>query len=255
MKLFNASKSVVFTLLLNFFVILSVCTQTLGSEILKREVLWLSGFTMPDLLEDTVEINSQADLSKLLLAPWYSEIRVIHTQMPSINSFSNSSQYLEHATDKTRTLYDHEMSSFLVLAKMSRATELLISAKGAKKSYLPKQILTQRLPELWPKELAFETSTKEAERNIKNTNIKFWGDINKQTSFEKNTDEQATYYHDGGQQVITLVGLGDFDNNGIEDLLVSSQETVEGGTYFNLRLFVLSVTPEGEWYLVNEHVF
>ena len=38
----------------------------------------------------------------------------------------------------------------------------------------------------------------------------------------------------------------------IEDVFILSRDQVEGGNYFNMRLFILSVNSQGNWKLIKE---
>lgn len=64
---------------------------------------------------------------------------------------------------------------------------------------------------------------------------------------------RAEYRIEGGLQALSVLGLGDFNGDGREDLLASVRDTVEGGSYFNLRLFVLTVTEGGNWQMEAEY--
>jgi len=45
---------------------------------------------------------------------------------------------------------------------------------------------------------------------------------------------------EGFSQMLLLWGRGDFNGDGIEDLLVQSLDMLTGGTYRSMRLFVLT---------------
>ena len=52
---------------------------------------------------------------------------------------------------------------------------------------------------------------------------------------------QASYHHhEGGTQELALVAKGDFNGDGIEDMLITSRDSVEGGSYRAIRLFLLT---------------
>jgi len=48
------------------------------------------------------------------------------------------------------------------------------------------------------------------------------------------------------------MGRGDFNVDGLEDVLISSRDSVEGGSYFDFGLFTLSVNEKGKWQLIEE---
>jgi len=55
---------------------------------------------------------------------------------------------------------------------------------------------------------------------------------------EKGTDE-VIVIGDGFREQLIVWGRGDFDNNGTEDLLVQTFDTITEGTYRNTRLYLL----------------
>ncbi len=61
----------------------------------------------------------------------------------------------------------------------------------------------------------------------------------------------TVYFHDGGYQEVEILGNGDANNDGIEDVFIVVRDYVEGGNYFNMRLFVLSVNAKGSWELIK----
>jgi len=219
----------------------------------KYSVTWSEGYQMPELLSESISIKKQSDLKKLLTAPWYAKITVINAKTPGEEKLSNCSQYLLEATDKIRTLRENEMSPFLEFVVMCRATEALINAKEPLKSSLPGNFLNKTMPDKFPKVMAFQVSEKEITKSMSNRHLRYWGDINKNLSFEAVSKNKVKFSGQGGEQEIALVGRGDLNHDGDEDVLLSSRETVEGGSYFNYRLFALSVSEKGEWLLIKEY--
>jgi len=135
---------------------------------------------------------------------------------------------------------------------MCRPTKLLLNAKPPEKSNIPNDFLNKSMPENFPVEIAFQTSTREAERNANDKSKRYWSDINQNLQFEAISKDRVKFFDDGGSQNISLVGRGDFNADGLEDVLISSRDSVEGGSYFNFRLFALSVNEKGEWQLIEE---
>ncbi|MCF6325363.1 MAG: hypothetical protein L3J89_13760 [Gammaproteobacteria bacterium] len=135
---------------------------------------------------------------------------------------------------------------------MCRSTQLLFNAKNPEKSNIPGDFLNEFMPEKFPSALAFQTSTREAGKNANDKSKRYWNDINQNLQFEAISKDRVKFFNDGGTQNISLVGRGDFNTDGLEDVLISSRDSVEGGSYFNFRLFALSVNEKGEWQLIEE---
>ncbi len=214
-------------------------------------ISWYPGFTMQELLSSPGSpINQPSDLPRLINAPWYAEIHVTATKTGEA-LFSSCKDYIEKASKATRTIKDNEMSAYLEFATMCDATQLLVTSKKSEETFLPNDFLNTDTPKIWPKEIAFQISTEESRRNALNPRRTTWADVTPVLKYEKKSDTLSVYFLNGGYQEINIIGKGDFNRDGIEDILVLSKDYVEGGNYFNMRLFVLSVNADGHWQLIN----
>jgi len=231
---------------------ISGCSEKPPENKLHYSVSWSSEYQMVELLSKAVPINEQKDLQGVLDAPWYAEISVVNTKSSENTSFANCSGYLSEVTKKTHALRDNEINAFLEFAMMCRSTKLLLNAKSPEKSNIPNDFLNKSMLENFPVEIAFQTSTREAEKNANDKSKKYWSDINQNLQFEAISKDRVKFFDDGGFQNISLVGRGDFNSDGFEDVLISSRDSVEGGSYFNFRIFILSVNEKGEWQLIEE---
>lgn len=214
-------------------------------------VSWSSGYKMEVLLSEPIIIRDRNDLQKALSAPWYAEMTVLGTKSSKEILLKNCKSYLSLATEKTHPLRENEISAFLELAMMCRSTELLLNAKIPVKSNIPNDFINEFLPEKLPATIAFQTSTAEAKKNAIDRTKKYWSDINQRLKYKAISTEKAKYSGSSGVQTIALVGKGDFNGDGLEDILINSRDVVDGGSYFNLRLFALSVDEEGKWQLIQ----
>lgn len=214
-------------------------------------VTWSSGFTMPSLLASAdVTLNNISDLPKLINAPWYAEIEVKKTKLGE-SVFSSCRDYFDKAGPSTRTKRDNEMSAYLEFKIMCEATRLLLNANNSKESFLPDNILNKDVAKFWPKQIALQTSAERAKRIAHNAKLRTWQDVTPIVNVEKNSKTKSTYFHNGGYQEVEMLGYGDANNDGVEDAFIVVRDYVEGGNYFNIRLFVLSLNAKGNWALIN----
>lgn len=210
-----------------------------------------SGFQMPDLVSNDIPLNGQEDMADLINTDWYSSIDVINTRS-SGDSIANCREYFVEATPETRALRESEMNAFLELAMMCRATALLRDGADADVSYLPDVVIGDFSPKAFPAAVALETSETESEKRSDDLDANRWSDVNSGFSTEKISANKVDFRHDAGIQQLDLIGRGDFSGDGVEDVLITSRDSVEGGSYFNLRLFVLSVDSDGAWRVIEE---
>lgn len=218
-------------------------------------VSWSSGYRMADLLSEPRTVEKQQDLQGFLDASWYAEMPVTGTKSSDRATFSNCKTYLSEATERTHTLRENQINAFLEIAAMCRATDVLLKATAARLSNIPDEFFNRRTPEKFPVALALEISETESARHERDESVEHWGDVNKQHRIEPISNDQVKFHHDAGMQHLALVGRGDFNGDEVEDLLISSRDSVAGGSYFNIRLFALSVDTKGQWQLIEEFTY
>lgn len=239
-------------LLATLFIITPGCSDSSTDSQQGYPVSWSSGYHMTDLLSEPVTVEKQQDLQSLLEAPWYAEIQVTGAKSSERATFSNCKTYLSEVTEKTHTLRENEINAFLEIAAMCRATQVLLKATAPNRSNIPDKFFNPSTPEKFPVALALSISETESLRHAQDESIRHWGDVNKNYQFEPISNIQARFHNGADIQQLALLGRGDFNDDGVEDLLISSRDSVVGGSYFNIRLFALSVDAEGEWQLIKE---
>ena len=72
-----------------------------------------------------------------------------------------------------------------------------------------------------------------------------WPDIDKSLTASAEGPDQIKVEGDGFRERLILWGRGDFNGDGMEDLLVQSLDTLTEGTYRNTRLFILTRKSAG----------
>ena len=142
------------------------------------------------------------------------------------------------------------MPAFLELSVMCRSVAVLLNAQESRQSNIPNHFINQDLPEKFPWAVALQTSVTETKKKSLEGAGKYWGDLNNVT-YRPISEGKVRYLSQSGTQTIEEIGRGDFNHDGLEDVLVTSRDAVTGGSYFNLRLFALSVDRKGQWFLVQ----
>lgn len=210
-------------------------------------VSWYPGYRMSQLLAKPIQPASTSDLAEINRRNWYSEAEVIFDEINPKEKFTLSScnDYLARSARshlRLRTVKPSDNGPFMVIALMCRATQLMQTAKKAERSFLEVIHFDENLPKLLPKAIAMVISGSERARIDADKSIKSWNDVNPIIKVEKLGPFQARYHDDsGGRQELALVAKGDFDGDGTEDMLITSRNNVEGGSYFAIRLFLLTL--------------
>ncbi|EIY6411503.1 hypothetical protein MNF40_004534 [Vibrio parahaemolyticus] len=233
--------------LLMVMILISSC-----SSVKKMPVSIENGFMLSSLLSDNIEIGNVNDVSKLIKGKWYTDILVRGLDSKVI-SFSSCDDYFNFPVYETKLINEYDVNAYLELRVMCDAANLLRLAKPSKYTYLFPPILNVDTPDVWPKQVSFFTSSMESKRNNQNSDLKYWSDVTSIISVKKNSEFSATYYHSSGYQEVDIVGKGDLNDDDVEDLIVVIRDHVRDGSYFNIRLLVLSVDRNQKWSLLSEY--
>jgi len=217
-------------------------------------VQWFPGFTMAEQLAKKVPVHSQHDVQALLDKPWYSPIKLINVQTELVFSADRCNQILP-AIKQLATYRPYESRPYLYLAAMCVATEAIAKARPAKYSALSTFKLDADFPQQVPKNLALMISGSEKQRILQNREIVSWAQAETVKFVSKEGKHQAKYAMDGAYQEVSLIARGDFNHDGIEDLLLFAQAHVVGGTYTAYRLFwITRINAKSPITLIREYI-
>ncbi|MBR0565094.1 hypothetical protein J5J83_03055 [Azoarcus sp. L1K30] len=208
---------------------------------------------MANLLLEKSAVASQRDLSRLLSERWYASIDIDTGKTEEGNSINNCNDLFSIWKSDLHAQRESENNAFLEIKVMCLATRLLAEAKPAQRSRIPASPLDAALPDHAPKAFAMITSQTEWQDIQRDPNVAHWGDVYPITRIDKESEFRTAFYSDGGVQTLAILGHGDINGDSWDDILVAIKDTVEGGDYFNLRLFVLSMTAQGQWEVVAEY--
>lgn len=208
---------------------------------------------MSQYFKEPLDIKSQKDLSKAISAPWYADFSVIREKNSSEMSIGTCEKFF---SEKDASLYaakESEAAAFMGLTAMCQAVNILKEAKPAVKTYIGSSLINELTPDKLPKEFAFLVSSSEESSARKDPSIQFWGDINKDLVATIVSEYQSTYLNAEAQQAIDILGRGDFDGDGIEDVLVAIKSAAVGGSFSDERIFALKNSTGKRWELVGKH--
>lgn len=222
---------------------------TLDAAVVGSPVEWFEGYKMGQYLHDPKRIEKSADIRSALAAPWYGEFAMAD----GAGVLASCADYLQvkgsalHAVDPT------DEAPFMVLTRMCDASAAILEAKPAEQSHLNNIKFDATLPKALPIEFVLVTSVVDRGRLLNKYPRAHWGDVEEITAVETCGAHCAVYSSAGAKQEVRLVARGDFDSDGISDILVSSLDSLEDGTYSALRLFLLTRRQkDGELELLRE---
>lgn len=208
-------------------------------------VTWYSGYKMPELLEESVTVSGISDIRLLSNKKWYSAFTLTNPAVSTVEfTLDTCADALKHAGDQLETIPARDNSAFHEMQVMCSATKIIADAKPSKQTFWQKLIFDNKLPGMLPAQLAMVISETESLKISNDKKIKFWSQVNNISGVETIDPMHVTYKHEGGSQEIELVAKGDFNGDGIEDMLLTSRDSVEGGSYTAIRLFALTKLSE-----------
>ena len=244
----HCTRAIALSLLLS---VLGCTTTTASEKINDKEVTWESGFRLSALLATPITANHVEDISTLITAPWYDYFTFDDNKNNKVHVYSCQDYFSNENNGLILENYN-DINPFLTLNVQCEAAKYLIDTQPSQVTYLPISPLDKALPLALPKEIALQTSTNEYKRTMSDETLTFWGDIRPIIRFESISDSKAIYHFDGGYQEIEIVGRGDVNHDKVEDLIIVIRDSLEGGSYFNLRLFILSFNKNREWSVIEE---
>lgn len=125
------------------------------------------------------------------------------------------------------------------------AVRALVGASSPKQDYLGKFLLDEKLIRALPAELAFQIS-RDDERKVASIKShggslgEFLGKVTLKALGPPEDREMIVRDDSGGSQLLSVLAEGDFDHDGINDVLISSSNSVTGGSYHAVYLYVVS---------------
>jgi len=234
---------------------LTACAEKIPKQLANTlPVKVYSGLQLGALLNQAITSNNVADIKTMLNKDWYSAVNVKSLKLPgSTYAIKSCTEYFKLVDKALTTVRENESSAFAEFVLMCQAAKVIIEAKPSKHSFLDDLKFDKKLPNKLPKQIAMVISTTESKRLNENSKLVSWGDVNKINKVDVINNVKAIYHHQGSTQEIELMAKGDFNNDGIEDMLVSSRDSVVGGSYNALRVYqVTKLNHQAGLEVINE---
>ena len=245
-----------FSLLLVFTTASCSAHQALTEKNAGFRVQWYKGYTMPQFLAQAIEVKTQADLAGLLDKNWYDKFRVRSNEKAPIIDLSSCKDYFDVKQKPLWPVNESENSAFMQLVMMCLATRAISKAIPSHISTFKKLVFDKNLPKRLPAKMAMFTSTTEEQHILGNKAIKHMAQVYKIVKVKNHSRYDTSYFEEGQEQELQLVAKGDFNHDDVEDYLISSTESVQGGTYTALRLYLITRRPgQQDYTLLKEYKY
>lgn len=195
-------------------------------------------YVSPTLQEFIAAESQVTDMVASLSQAWYATFEV--SGEDGVSSLVNNCQKL-FAADKIRQepVNPSEFGPYREVAFQCYLVRSITKAKGANKSYLTLfKLYSESAPAL-PVAMAFVPSQVEYHKLLDDKNINNLGDFGIQSSQQMDSNVITITTREGNQR-LTLYAKGDFNDDGLEDVLIGSRNSIPEATYAANSLFVIS---------------
>lgn len=228
------------------------CADSTNTHSEQTKLQWYPGLNLGINLETELPSVTRDDLVKQLDAKWYSPVLTENrdTEQKSL-SVQNCRDFFKAAQLKL-VPPDSEVVPYMGIGMMCFALDTVLNGQNAKKTYFHDFVLDKTIVDQLPANFALIISSTRSEEILKNKNIISWRQADEITSI--NVDGKvANVSSKGDNQRLEWLARGDFNSDGIEDLLLLLNSWVEGGSYGAASLFIVSKHSEqSRIYIVKE---
>ncbi|HCD5139844.1 ATPase [Vibrio parahaemolyticus] len=136
----------------------------------------------------------------------------------------------------------YEYGAFKAYLMQCQTWSEMAKLAASKRSFISKLKLDDNFPKFAPSALAFVISD-ESEEKVKT--LSTWDEADHIQSTRVVSEVRAEYFDaTGGFQVITVVAKGDYNADGIEDIVIEKENSVLSGSYSSSHGYVLTRMSE-----------
>ncbi len=136
----------------------------------------------------------------------------------------------------------YEYGAFKAYLTQCQTWSEMAKLAASKRSYISKFKLDDSFPSLAPSALAFVISNESAE---KAKTLSTWDEADRIQRIQVASPVRAEYFDaTDGFQVVTIVAKGDYNADGIEDIVIEKENSVLSGSYSSSHGYVLTRMSE-----------
>ncbi len=143
-----------------------------------------------------------------------------------------------------------DFSPYQSMAVRCKLLTLLVKATPSKISFVKDVKVDEHFIKSLPKILSYITSTSEFERIMADTSTTKLGEVSRVLSVMPKEHKTAEVTVPGGMQIVTVVAMGDFNQDSVEDILLLVNNLTLDGTYSASKAVVITRRRADENYQI-----
>lgn len=199
---------------------------------------------------DSVILKKPEQIDAIINKTWFYSYEVSLDGKPAIKI--NNCQILSKALQEGYKSENYrEQIALMASHKICTTWAHMAKLKPSTKSLLGSFKHNLALPKKMPPQLSLIISNDDDRRLAKASS---WEEMSHIQKMESVTDEQAVYYdNSGGIQRLTIMAKGDYNNDGIEDMILHMANAVEGGSYSSSYSYIITrLTANAPYTLIKQ---
>lgn len=198
------------------------------------------------LAQDKVNNGINTDiLAAQLDSPWSFSIRITSPGNNIAKTINSCADYLS-ADAAAEPIKANEYSAYQAAGISCVALKQALSMQSSRKSFVRDLKFDRTLAEKLPHEVALVISTEEKKRIDLNPAIRFWSDVESVEAVQQLATDIYNFKTKGATHTIKRLALGDINGDGIEDLMIRDDMTLDEGSYSASRLFLITRDSEDQ---------
>jgi len=238
-----------FLFYLIFLIIISQKTD--ANDLIPPEI---AGLDLREITYSSTPLTSKKAIERSLNLPFYAAFGTknhpeqLRTCAEVLNLQNSVKHYLQPSKEwETSTLTD--ITSTCIAAKLN------LNAKPSKITFISKSPINEEMLRSAPYALGLNSSYYEKQRFLNDHPEAKWADSGPILQLKKHDTYSVTLILKGARQHIKLVGRGDINGDGIEDIILKITNTMDPpSNYFTNSLWVLTrFQPKGDYIVLESY--
>jgi len=202
---------------------------------------WYDGLILGDIFDPQIPSDSKQNLKKQLSANWGVTVDLVSPAKQSEHhSVKSCDDFFKAQMHHWEPVNAYETGSYMMMGMLCHAVKIISSGSDAKMSFIGQYKLSKNITDEFPPQFANIISTEERKRIFSNKKITTWKSAASIKSITVENDHKAVVKEAGSTQEVDLLAQGDFNSDGIADILVMVGNTVDEGSYSSTELYLLT---------------